>query len=145
MGETLCSTADETTQVGASLSRALGPGSVVALRGPIGAGKTVFTRGLLHALGVREPITSPTYTIANEYQVVDPATGHLQTIYHIDLYRIESSFEFEMAGAEEMLYGDAICVIEWSERAGSLLPAGTIHVAISIEEGGSRRIDVRGN
>ncbi len=91
-----------------------------------------------------EPITSPTYTLVNEYEIPASSDGNPGVAFHVDLYRIERSIEFELAGADELLYSEAITVIEWSEKAASLLPPHTIFVRFAIGPEGARHIDVTG-
>ncbi|MDR0600539.1 MAG: tRNA (adenosine(37)-N6)-threonylcarbamoyltransferase complex ATPase subunit type 1 TsaE [Treponema sp.] len=130
--EFLSSSPEETARIGEETGRRLQPGSVVALGGNLGAGKTVFAKGIAKALGVREEVTSPTYTIISEYEGICP-------FYHMDAYRLGGDEEFALLGGEEPLYGRGICVIEWAERLRSL-PEDTLRVEITILEGGKRRI-----
>jgi tRNA threonylcarbamoyladenosine biosynthesis protein TsaE len=132
LAEIVSSSPEDTAALGASIARRLGPGSVVALRGGLGAGKTCLTRGIARELGIDETITSPTYTIVSEYQ------GRLP-LYHIDAYRLAGDEDFENLGGAELLSGEGVSVIEWSERIPGSLPEHTIFVDITIS-GGSRRI-----
>jgi tRNA threonylcarbamoyladenosine biosynthesis protein TsaE len=111
----------ETQQAAAALAPALKPGSVLALHGDLGAGKTCFIQGLARALGVTATVNSPTYTIICEYQ------GRLP-LYHVDLYRLDDAQEALRTGLDDYLHGDGVTAIEWAERAAPLLPAHTIHV-----------------
>ncbi len=124
---------EETRSAGASFARQLKPGTIVCMHGPLGAGKTTFIQGAAAFLGIREAVTSPTFTIASEYEGTIP-------LYHIDVYRIDSPEEFELLGFEEYLYGRGITFIEWSEKVEDALPASLLHVTITIEEDGSRTI-----
>jgi tRNA threonylcarbamoyladenosine biosynthesis protein TsaE len=130
---------DETEAAGAALGRTLKSGAVVTLKGGLGAGKTCFTRGLLRALGVTGAVTSPTYTIINEYQV-KTAEGGALTLYHIDAYRLRDAGDFAGIGGDELLGGEGICIIEWPERIADALPAGTIEVVITIRDDGEREL-----
>jgi tRNA threonylcarbamoyladenosine biosynthesis protein TsaE len=105
--------AEETVNFGKNFGSRLQPGDVVALWGDLGSGKTTFTRGIARALGVPPsvPITSPTFTIINEYH------GALN-LYHIDLYRISGVTDLETLTLREILYGHGVCVIEWPDRLG---------------------------
>lgn len=114
---------EETRAAAARLAAQLEPGAVVALFGPLGAGKTCFVQGLAEALGVDEPVTSPTYTLANEYR------GRLP-VYHIDLYRIDSPDQALDLGVDEYFEGRGITLIEWAERAEELFPPRTVRVAL---------------
>lgn len=97
------------------------PGAVLALHGDLGGGKTCFVQGLADALACDASVTSPTFTLLHEYAGVVP-------LYHADLYRLDSESEIQRAGIAEYIEGDGVLAIEWAERAGSLLPAATIHV-----------------
>ena len=110
-------------------------GSVIALYGGLAAGKTTLTKGIGRSLGVTEPITSPTYTIISEYEGIYP-------LYHMDCYRIEGEEDAMAIGIDELLYGDGICVIEWSERIPNLMPDHTITIELSVLAGGERRIQI---
>ena len=112
---------EETHRVAADLLAGLGPGTVLALHGELGAGKTCFVQGLAQALGVKRAVGSPTFTLINEYPGPLP-------LYHIDLYRIGGVNEAFGLGLEEYLESDGITAIEWAERVAELLPASTIHI-----------------
>ncbi|MDR0400372.1 MAG: tRNA (adenosine(37)-N6)-threonylcarbamoyltransferase complex ATPase subunit type 1 TsaE [Treponema sp.] len=140
--EFLSNSPEETEARGEGLARGLGPGSVLALRGVLGAGKTCFARGFARALGVREAVTSPTYTIVSEYEARRGEDSF--PFYHIDAYRLAGEDDFEALGGRELLYGGGICLIEWSERIESALPPGTLLVEIEITGGNSRIIRVLG-
>ena len=118
---------EETRALAAQLAATLVPGSVVAMHGQLGAGKTCFVTGLARALGVTQPVTSPTFTVINEYAASMP-------LYHMDLYRIGDPDELWALGFDEYLSPDGVTVIEWPERAGDLLPPGTINVTIEVVE-----------
>lgn len=128
---------EETTRLAAAFGRELSPGSVVALTGDLGAGKTAFVKAAAKALGVLEEITSPTYTIIAEY----PGSP---TFVHMDLYRLEEPEEVELLGVDEYLESEAITMIEWADRAPEALPPDrTIWVTISFEPGDRRTIEIR--
>jgi tRNA threonylcarbamoyladenosine biosynthesis protein TsaE len=131
----VCASDTETEEVGYHLGKTLQPGSTVALDGPLGAGKTVFTRGLARAAGVLEAVTSPTYTIINEYE-----TANGTPFFHVDAYRLSGAEDFESAGGGELFDGRAICVVEWGERVKTALPPDTISVSITILDDGRRNI-----
>jgi tRNA threonylcarbamoyladenosine biosynthesis protein TsaE len=116
---------EETMTLGERVARFLGPGSVVALRGGLGAGKTCLVKGIARGLGVEETVTSPTYTIISEYRGVLP-------LYHIDAYRLEGDEDFDNLGGRELLYGQGVSVIEWSERIPHSLPQNTIYIEITL-------------
>ncbi|MDD3902386.1 MAG: tRNA (adenosine(37)-N6)-threonylcarbamoyltransferase complex ATPase subunit type 1 TsaE [Sphaerochaeta sp.] len=129
--------AEQTTEVGIKLGNACKSGTVVSLRGSLGAGKTVLAKGIAQALGISEAIVSPTFTLIQEYQ------GRLP-LYHMDLYRLSGTDEFEMIGGEEMLYGKGVTLIEWSEKIEEMLPESTIFVDISIMPNQERVITIEG-
>ncbi|MDR2701532.1 MAG: tRNA (adenosine(37)-N6)-threonylcarbamoyltransferase complex ATPase subunit type 1 TsaE [Spirochaetaceae bacterium] len=132
-GEYVSSSPEETLLLGEKIGGLLGPGSIVTLKGTLGAGKTVLAAGIARALGISGQITSPTYTIINEY-------GNKTPLYHIDAYRLAGDEDFRLAGAEELLYGKGVCIIEWPERL-SLLPQDKVFkVEIVIREDGKRKI-----
>lgn len=131
------SSPQETTALGFRIGKACSAGSVVSLRGSLGAGKTVLAKGIAKALGITEAIVSPTFTLMQEYE------GKLK-LHHMDLYRISGTDEFEMIGGEEMLYGNGVTLIEWSEKIQDMLPDGTIFVDISIMPDMKREITIEG-
>lgn len=101
---------EETELLGFRLAEKLHPGDVIAFRGDLGAGKTAFTRGLARGLGINEPVTSPTYTVVNEY-----LSGRMP-LFHFDMYRLGSSDELFDIGWEDYLVRGGICAVEWSEN-----------------------------
>ena len=107
--------AAETELLGARLAERLRPGDVIALRGGLGAGKTAFTRGLARGLGIAEPVTSPTYTIVNEYP-----QGRLP-LFHFDMYRLRDADELFDLGWEDYLDRGGVCAVEWSENVWEAL------------------------
>jgi len=133
---------EETEAMGERFAQTLKPGSVVALRGGLGAGKTCFTRGIARALGITDNVTSPTYTIISEYSAL--LNGQPLPLYHIDAYRLNGDEDFDTTGAGELLAaGKGIAVIEWSERIPRSIPPDAIIVEIEITGNESRlmRID----
>jgi len=127
---------EETRAVAEKLAHTLKPGRTVCLRGDLGVGKTVFAKGLCAALGVTEHVSSPTFTLVNEYET---ANGML---YHFDLYRIEDEDELYEIGFSEFVSGDAISLIEWPERAEGALPKNRIEITITRAGEDSRRITI---
>ena len=129
----------ETEALGETLARRLGPGDVVAYRGDLGAGKTAFTRGLARGLGCTGRVTSPTFTVVNEYE------GRLP-LFHFDLYRLEGEDALYDVGWEDYLDRGGVCAVEWSERAEDALPRETVWVSIRrcAESGDWRRITIEG-
>lgn len=118
----LTKSAEETHALAAELFRSLQPGDVLALHGELGAGKTCFVQGLAAAMKIAQPIGSPTFTLINEYK------GTPCPLYHVDLYRVKSEREAETLGLDEYFERGGIVVIEWAERAASLLPDHTLHL-----------------
>ena len=125
---------EETEALGAHLARALEPGAVVAFTGDLGAGKTAFVRGLARGLGVQDRVTSPTFTIVNEYE------GGRLPLFHFDLYRLGSADELFDIGWEDYLARGGVCAVEWSERMEELLEPGTIRVDLRRGEDEDRRV-----
>ena len=127
----------ETEAIGAALGKLLPPGSVIAYRGDLGAGKTAFTRGLARGLGCKEIVTSPTYTIVNEY------LGGRIPLFHFDMYRLRSSDDLFDIGWEDYLDRGGICAVEWSENVADAMEDA---VTITIEKLGedSRQITIEG-
>lgn len=113
----------ETETVASELAKTLEPGSVVCMYGDLGAGKTAFARGIAAGLGINEPVTSPTFTIINEYEGALP-------LYHFDVYRAGGSEGMAETGFDEYFYGDGVCVVEWAELIEDILPDDTIDVTI---------------
>ena len=114
----------ETEAAGAALAAQLKPGGVIAFTGDLGAGKTAFTRGLARGLGVEERVTSPTFTIVNEYE------GGRLPLFHFDMYRLGSADELFDIGWEDYLARGGVCAVEWSENIADALEEGTIRVDI---------------
>jgi len=133
----------DTEAFGRRLACCLGPGSVIALSGGLGAGKTCLVKGIARALGISENITSPTYTIINEYR---PEAGRLDTcsLYHIDAYRLNGDEDFDSTGAGECFSAGGITVIEWGDRIPGSIPAGAIRIEIEISGPQSRIFRLRG-
>ena len=127
----------ETEQVGAALAARLMPGDVIAYEGDLGAGKTAFTRGLARGLGIEDPVTSPTYTIVNEY-----LSGRLP-LFHFDMYRLSSVDDLFDIGWEDYLERGGICAVEWSENVAEAM-ADAIRVKIEKTGDESRRITIAG-
>lgn len=106
----------ETYELGFAMGREARPGEVYTLIGDLGVGKTVFTKGLAAGLGIQEPVSSPTFTILQEYE-----EGRLP-FYHFDVYRIGDVEEMDEIGYEDYFYGDGICLIEWADMIREILP-----------------------
>ena len=135
--EFLTHSPEETEKTGAELARTLSPGAVIAFRGDLGTGKTAFTRGLARGLGCRETVTSPTYTIVNEY-----LSGRMP-LFHFDMYRLSSSDELFDIGWEDYLERGGVCAVEWSENVADAMEDA---IVVTIEKLGedTRRITITG-
>lgn len=114
----------ETEELGARLAERLEPGAVIAFTGDLGAGKTAFTRGLARGLGISDRVTSPTFTIVNEYE------GGRLPLFHFDMYRLGSSDELFDIGWEDYLARGGVCAVEWSENVSGALEEGSVLVEI---------------
>lgn len=117
----------ETEELGSLLASKLQKGSVVAYRGGLGMGKTAFTRGLARGLGCRGRVTSPTFTIVNEYSGPTP-------LFHFDMYRLDDSDALFDIGWEDYLERGGVCAVEWSENVADALPEDTVYVTIARHE-----------
>ncbi|ADG81595.1 hypothetical protein Tfer_1498 [Thermincola ferriacetica] len=117
---------EETYKIAEALSRHVRPGDVICLQGDLGAGKTHFAQGFARGLGIEEHVTSPTFTLINEY------TGRLP-FYHIDAYRLEDPDEGYELGLEEYFYGSGVTLIEWPSKIKELLPEAYLEIAIEKE------------
>ena len=135
--EFLTASPAETEAIGAALGKILPPGTVIAYRGDLGAGKTAFTRGLAKGLGCTDMVTSPTYTIVNEY-----LNGRMP-LFHFDMYRLASSDDLWDIGWEDYLERGGVCAVEWSENVEDAMEGA---MSVTIEKTGeeSRRITIEG-
>lgn len=139
------SSAEDTLSLGKCLAELLEKRSIVALRGPLGAGKTCFAKGIAKGLGIEEEVTSPSYTIVSEYEGTITGAGPVQ-VYHIDAYRLRGNDDFSAIGGEDIVFGNGVSVIEWSERIPAFIPPEALRVDIEITENGKRLIHIyRGN
>ncbi len=135
--ETITHSPEETEALGAALAETLKPGTVIAYRGDLGAGKTAFTRGLARGLGCKELVTSPTYTIVNEY------LGGRLPLFHFDMYRLESSDDLFDIGWEDYLDRGGVCAVEWSENVEDAME-GAISINIEKLSDDERKITIEG-
>ena len=135
--EFITTSPEQTEQVGAALAAQLTPGTIIAYRGDLGAGKTAFTRGLAKGLGAAEPVTSPTYTIVNEY-----LSGRIP-LFHFDMYRLRSADDLFDIGWDDYLERGGVCAVEWSENVEAAME---YPITVTIEKLGEtdRRITVTG-
>jgi len=125
----------ETIHEGAKLGRSLLPGTVIALFGELGAGKTAFTRGLAAGLGITMNVSSPTFTIVNEYPGDIP-------LFHFDMYRLNDEHELFDIGWDDYLERGGICAVEWSEKVEAAFPPGTVTVRIDNLGGDTRSLEI---
>ena len=128
---------EETEKIGQMLATRLEAGDIVAFYGDLGAGKTAFTRGIAAGLGISAPVTSPTYTVVNEY------SGGRLPLFHFDMYRLSSSDDLFDIGWEDYLSRGGVCAVEWSERAEDAL-SDAICVRIERTGDSSRKITIEG-
>ena len=125
---------EETRALGERLAGAIGPGTVVAFTGDLGAGKTAFISGMARGLGIEERVTSPTFTIVNEYE------GGRLPLFHFDMYRLGSADELFDIGWEDYLARGGVCAVEWSENVAEALEADCLRVDIRRGERDNQRI-----
>ena len=135
-----CSSPEETQILGERIAPLLKKGSIVALKGALGAGKTCFTKGIAKGLGVKEELNSPSYTIVNEY--VCTQDNCTLTLYHIDAYRLRGNDDFTSIGGEEIVFGNGISLIEWCERIPAFIPDDALKVEIEIKGDNERLIRI---
>ena len=135
--EFITNSPEETECIGVALGKILTPGTVIAYRGDLGAGKTAFTRGLARGLGYAEPVTSPTYTIVNEY------LGGRLPLFHFDMYRLRSSVDLWDIGWEDYLDRGGICAVEWSENVDDAME-NAVYVTIHKTGETDRKIVIEG-
>ena len=127
--------ADEKTALGYKIGKKLKKGDIIAMQGTLAAGKTTITKGIAQALDISEEITSPTFCLISEYYGKMP-------LYHMDVYRLDGTEDFINLGVDDMLYGDGVCIIEWSEKIMDELPKNTIILRILPQDDNSRKIEI---
>ena len=118
-----------------NLGKKLKKGDIIAMQGTLAAGKTTITKGIAQALDISEEITSPTFCLISEYYGKMP-------LYHMDVYRLDGTEDFINLGVDDMLYGDGVCIIEWSEKIMDELPKNTIILRILPQDDNSRKIEI---
>ena len=124
---------EETIELGRKIGKLLKKGDVIAMQGTLAAGKTTITKGIAQALNIDDTITSPTFCLISEYYGKMP-------LYHMDVYRLEGGEDFINLGTDDMIYGEGVSIIEWSEKIMDELPKKTIILKITPEDDGSRTI-----
>lgn len=127
--------AEETIELGKKIGSLLKKGDVIAMQGTLAAGKTTITKGIAQALNISDPITSPTFCLISEYYGTMP-------LYHMDVYRLDGEEDFINLGTDDMIYGDGVSIIEWSEKIMNELPKKTIILKLTPESDGSRTITI---
>jgi tRNA threonylcarbamoyladenosine biosynthesis protein TsaE len=133
---------ETTLETGRRIGERLQPGDVLCLEGVLGSGKTTLVKGIAESLGVEEPVTSPTFTLVSRYR--GRRQGREVELVHIDLYRIAGERELEDLGLEEAMGAEAIAVIEWGEKAASILPPQAVRVRLELAPKGARRLRIEG-
>ncbi|MBR0495419.1 MAG: tRNA (adenosine(37)-N6)-threonylcarbamoyltransferase complex ATPase subunit type 1 TsaE [Treponema sp.] len=124
--------AEETIELGKKIGSLLKKGDIIAMQGTLAAGKTTITKGIAQSLGVKDEITSPTFCLISEYEGKMP-------LYHMDVYRLEGGEDFINLGVEDLMYGNGVSLIEWSEKVMDELPKKTIILKIEPVEGTTER------
>lgn len=131
----ITSSPEETVALGKKIGGMLKNGDVIAMQGTLAAGKTTITKGIAAALGIEDTITSPTFCLISEYQGKMP-------LYHMDVYRLNGAEDFAELGTDDMIYGNGVSIIEWSEKIITELPRKTILLRITPQEDGTRLIEI---
>ena len=131
----ITSSPEETVALGKKIGGMLKNGDVIAMQGTLAAGKTTITKGISAALGIEDTITSPTFCLISEYQGKMP-------LYHMDVYRLNGAEDFAELGTDDMIYGNGVSIIEWSEKIMTELPRKTILLKITPQEDGTRLIEI---
>ncbi len=130
-------TLDQIKEAASALLAAAAGHSVLAFHGAMGAGKTTFIHALCEVLGVQDSISSPTFSIINQYRA-----GQGQTVYHMDLYRISNEQEAVNAGVEDCLYSGHTCLVEWPEKVPRIFPDDTLHIHITYVDDNTRKLRI---
>ena len=134
---------DNINEVAKTFWKATEGKKVFAFHGAMGAGKTTFIHALCDAMGVKDVVGSPTFSIINEYEY--DCEGTKKVLFHMDLYRIKDEEEALRTGVEDALYSGYICLVEWPEKAGGIFPDGTVHVHIDLIDANTRRLKIADN
>jgi tRNA threonylcarbamoyladenosine biosynthesis protein TsaE len=127
---------EHTREIGRRIGAKAEPGDVLLLVGELGAGKTTITQGILWGLGGNEYARSPTFVLVNQY----PAR---LSMYHMDLYRLESIDEIENLGLDDYLYGDGVCVVEWADKAPGYFPVNHVEIRLEVIDDTTRKITMK--
>jgi tRNA threonylcarbamoyladenosine biosynthesis protein TsaE len=129
---------DNIKEIATEFWKIAGKKKVFAFHGTMGAGKTTFIHTLCDAKGVKDAVTSPTFSIINEYRYNE--NGVEKKIFHLDLYRLKDEDEAVQAGIEDCLYSDNICLAEWPEKAAGIFPENTLHIYIEVIDSAIRKL-----
>lgn len=129
---------EETIEYAEKIGSLLNGGEIIAYKGSMGAGKTTFTRGLCIGLGLPDEVTSPTFALVNEYR------GKI-TLYHFDMYRIQSADDLETTGFYDYISDDSVLAVEWSENISEALPQNTIYITFDRIDENTREITIEGD
>ena len=129
---------EETIEYAEKIGSLLNGGEIIAYKGSMGAGKTTFTRGLCIGLGLPDEVTSPTFALVNEYR------GKI-TLYHFDMYRIQSADDLETTGFYDYISDDSVLAVEWSENISEVLPQNTIYITFDRIDENTREITIEGD
>jgi tRNA threonylcarbamoyladenosine biosynthesis protein TsaE len=129
---------EEIDNIAAVFLQEIAPHKVIAFHGEMGAGKTTFINALCRQLGVTDSVSSPTFSIINQYK-----TGQSDSIYHLDLYRIKNDEEAVMAGVEDCFYSGSLCFAEWPEKAPALFPDDTLHCYLTSSGDNERKLQIK--
>ncbi len=127
---------DETQNIAKEIIQLIDTYKIIAFSGELGAGKTTMINAICQELGVKEHVTSPTYSIIQEYQIDNIV------IYHMDLYRVKGVDEAIDAGIEDCLNSDSLCLVEWPQKASSLFPKETVYISLQTVSGNTRKLIV---
>ena len=127
--------ADETTALGYKIGKKHKKGDIIAMQGTLAAGKTTITKGIAQALDISEEITSPTFCLISELY------GNMP-LYHMDVYRLDGTEDFINLGVDDMLYGDGVCIIEWSDNIKDILPKNRLEIKIKVIDENKRSLTI---
>ena len=140
--ESITNSKEETIRFGYDLVKSLSPGTVIALAGDLGAGKTTLTQGMLAGFGVLPPYTSPTFVIMKQYDIVPKNHQHIKRIYHVDAYRIGTQEMLSIGWEEWMEDAEAIVIVEWPERIADTIPDSALTISLEWVDESRRKITI---
>ena len=133
---------DNIKEIATRFWKTTGNTKVFAFHGEMGAGKTTFIHALCDVKGIKDAVTSPTFSIINEYSYVED--GNEKKLFHLDLYRLKDEEEAIRAGIEDCLYSDSICLVEWPDKAAQIFPDSSLHVYIEVVDSAERKLRTEG-